>query len=72
MVAYVADIETFYIKFEVITTSAFVIRFVEAKFNGKKLLPNDDTEVMSARQGKMKFKQKHPDLKAKNFILCWR
>ena len=71
-VAYVAEIETFYIKFQVITTSAYVIRFVEAKFDGKKLLPNDDTDVMTAKQGKDKFKQKHPDLNAKNFILCWQ
>jgi len=36
------------------------------------LLPTDDTEIVDAKTGKKKFQQKHPDLNAKNFALCWK
>lgn len=71
-VAWVADIGIFYIKFQIATISYFLTRFVEAKFDGKNLLPTDDTEIMDAKTGKKKFYQKHPNLNAKNFILCWQ
>ena len=71
-IAWVAETETFYIKFQITTTSYFLTRFVEAKFDGKNLLTTDDTEIVDAKTGKKKFQQKHPDLDAKNFALCWQ
>lgn len=71
-IAWVAEAETFYIKFQITTPSYFLTRFVEAKFDGKKLLPTDDTEIVDAKTGKKKFQQKHPNLDAKNFALCWQ
>ena len=71
-VAWVANADVFYIKFQLITDSYYITRFVELKFDGKNFIQTDNTEVMSAKEGKKKFKQKYPDLNSNNFALCWQ
>ena len=71
-VAWVADAGVFYIKFQLTTVSYYITRFVELKFDGKKFVKTDNAEVMSAKEGKKKFKEKYPSLNSDDFILCWQ